>query len=80
MMRISEGDFGQTTILRVTPDSGVTGDEVLNQLITGQTSGAIATVESSTGLLQGTDSITELVISGITGTFYSGEKRLLQYL
>ena len=74
MMRVSEGDWGQTTIMRVTPDSDVIGDEVLNQLITGQTSGAIATVESSTGLLQGTSSVTELVISGITGTFVSGEK------
>ena len=74
MMKISGGDWGQTTIMRVTPDGDVQGDEVLNQLITGQTSGAIATVESATGLLQGTASITELQIAGIIGTFTTGEK------
>ena len=31
MMRLSDGSFGQTTVLRVTPDIGVTGDEVVNQ-------------------------------------------------
>ncbi len=74
MMRVSDGSFGQTTVLRVTPDTGVTGDEIVNQLITGKTSGAIATVESAAGLLQGTDSITELRIAGVTGTFTDGEK------
>ena len=74
MMRLSDGSFGQTTVLRVTPDTGVTGDEVVNQLITGETSGAIATVESAAGLLQGTDSITELRIAGVTGAFTNGEK------
>ena len=74
MMRVSDGSFGQTTVLRVTPQTGVTGDEIVNQLITGQTSGAIATVESAAGLLQGTDSITELRIAGVIGTFTDGEK------
>ena len=74
MMRVSDGSFGQTTVLRVTPQTGVTGDEIVNQLITGQTSGAVATVESATGLLQGTDSITELRIAGVIGTFTDGEK------
>ena len=74
MMRVSDGSFGQTTVLRVTPQTGVTGDEIVNQLITGQTSGAVATVESAAGLLQGTDSITELRIAGVIGTFADGEK------
>ena len=48
--------------------------KIVNQLITGQTSGAVATVESAPGLLQGTDSITELRIAGVIGTFTDGEK------
>ena len=35
MMRVSDGNFGQQTILRTAPDTGVSGDEVIDQLITG---------------------------------------------
>ena len=53
MMKPSDGNFGQQIILRTAPDTGVTGDEVVDQLITGQSSGATATVESAVGVVQG---------------------------
>ena len=74
MMRSSDGDFGQKTVLRVVADTGVTGDEVLNQKITGASSGATATVEAAESFAQGADSITELQIESITGTFTNGER------
>ena len=60
MMKPSDGDFGQQIILRTAPDFGVTGDEVVDQLITGVTSGASATVESAVTVVQGGQSISEL--------------------
>ena len=73
MMRASDGNWGKTTIMRVQPNFGVSGDEVVNQLITGQSSGATATVERQISFQQGTVSVTEFVISNIIGTFTSGE-------
>ena len=74
MMRVSDGDFGQQIILRTAPDFGVTGDEVVDQLITGVTSGASATVESAVTVVQGGQSISELRIANPTGTFIDGER------
>ena len=76
MMRVSDGDFGQQTIIRTAPDFGVTGDEVVNQLITGVTSGASATVESAVGVVQGGQSITELRLPSPIGTFIDGSERV----
>ena len=73
MMRVSDGNFGQQTILRTAPDTGVSGDEVVDQLITGVLSGATATVESST-VVQGGQSISELRIANPVGTFTDGER------
>ena len=74
MMRSSDGNFGQQIILRTAPDTGVTGDEVVNQLITGQSSGATATVESALGVAQGGVSVSELRIANPVGTFTDGER------
>ena len=74
MMKVSDGNFGQQTILRTAPDFGVTGDEVVDQLITGVTSGASATVESAVTVVQGGQSISELRIANPTGTFIDGER------
>ena len=74
MMRVSDGDFGQQTIIRTAPDFGVTGDEVVDQLITGVTSGASATIESAVTVVQGGQSISELRIANPTGTFIDGER------
>ena len=53
MLRLSDGDWRQRTIMRVAAGSGVSGDEVINQVITGQTSGATAVVVDSLVLQQG---------------------------
>ena len=70
MMKVSDGDFGQQTILRTAPDFGVTGDEVVNQFITGVTSGASATVESAVTVVQGGQSISELRIASLVWNIY----------
>ena len=74
MMKVSDGNFGQQTILRTAPDFGVLGDEVVNQLITGVTSGASATVESAVTVVQGGQSISELRLASPVGTFIDGEE------
>ena len=74
MMKPSDGNFGQQIILRTAPDTGVTGDEVVDQLLTGQSSGATATVESAFGVVQGGVSISELRIANPVGTFTDGER------
>ena len=74
MMKVSDGNFGQQIILRTAPDTGVTGDEVVDQLITGQSSGATATVESAVSIAQGGQSVSELRIANPVGTFTDGEK------
>ena len=53
--------------------SGVSGDEVINQVITGATSGATAVVIDSLVTQQGATSVTEFRIASITGTFVDGE-------
>ena len=73
VMRTSAGDWRQRTIMRVSAASGVSGEEVINQLITGATSGATAVVIDSLVTQQGTDSVTELRIASIVGTFVDGE-------
>ena len=73
MLRLSDGDWRQRTIMRVAAGSGVSGDEVINQVITGQTSGATAVVVDSLVLQQGATSVTEFRIANITGTFVDGE-------
>ena len=73
MMRNSDGNWGQEITIRVAPFIGVTGDEAVNQIITGQTSGATAIVVNSFGFQQGTTSVTEFVLQDVVGTFSDGE-------
>jgi hypothetical protein len=74
VLRTSDGNWGRTTTMRVTPNtSGVSGAEVIDAVITGATSGATATVVSSLSFQQGTESITEFTIENVSGTFSKGE-------
>ena len=79
MMKPSAGDWGQKTTIRVTPIGVVSGEELVNQIITGGTSGATATVISSLTTQQSNtsatfnDSVTILEIVPINGTFTETE-------
>ena len=77
MMKASNGRWEGETVLRVLAFSNVTGEEVVNQIITGETSGATATVVSSLVSQQTknnfNDSVTEFEIANITGTFDDSE-------
>ena len=77
MMKSSAGEWGQKTTLRVTPIGGSTGEEIVNQVITGGTSGATATVVSALTTQQKSDiysdSVTILEIVPIDGTFSDAE-------
>ena len=73
MMRPSGGNWKSSQILRATALSGANGNEVTNNKITGQTSGATAVVISALTITQGTSSLTEFEISDVVGTFTDGE-------
>ena len=77
MMKPSSGEWGQKTTLRVTPIGGSTGEEIVNQVITGGTSNATATVVSALTTQQKSDlysdSVTILEIVPIDGTFSDAE-------
>ena len=77
MMKPSAGEWGQKTTLRVTPIGGSNGEEVVNQVATGLTSGATATVVSALTLQQKSDtfndSVIVLEIVPISGTFSDAE-------
>ena len=73
MLRMSDGDWSQKTIMRVAAFSGVGGQEVENAVITGQSSGATAVVISSLVTQQQSVSVTELELDNIVGTFTDGE-------
>ena len=73
MLRVSNGDWRAETILRCSGFSGVSGDEIINQKITAQTSGATAIVNDAITFQEGTASVTELELAEITGTFIDGE-------
>jgi hypothetical protein len=77
MMKPSAGEWGQKTTIRVTPIGAVSGEEIINQIITGGTSGATATVISSLTRQQSSevyiDSVTILEIAPINGTFSDAE-------
>ena len=77
MMRASSGEWGQKTTLRVTSIGGSNGEEVVNQVITGLSSGATATVVSSLTVQQSSDnfndSVTVMEIVPIDGTFTDAE-------
>ncbi len=77
MMRLSQAEWSTQTSIRVTPIGGASGDEVVNQLITGSSSGATAIVESAVTTQQQNenfnDSVTSLQISNVVGVFTDGE-------
>ena len=77
MLKASNGNWGKKTIIRALAFPNVNSQDILNQEITGLTSGATATVVS-TLISQQTkenfnDSVTELEIANIDGTFEDGE-------
>ena len=73
LMRSSDGKWTQKVTIRVTAGANVTGDEIVNQVITGQTSGATAVVVSSQSFTQGLFAVTELELQSVEGTFVDGE-------
>ena len=73
MLRTSAGDWRTEITLRCTAFQGVAGDEVVNQVITGQSSGATATVNDTITFQEGAFSVTELELANIVGTFTDGE-------
>ena len=74
VLRLSDGDWGKKTFMRVTVlSSGASGDEIIDSVITGESSGATATVVDSTTFQEGTVSVIEFQIENVSGTFTSGE-------
>ncbi len=77
MMRASQGQWDSAIIIRASAVGSSVGDEVVNQLITGGTSGATATVENSVTKVEANesfnDSVIEFTVANITGTFVDGE-------
>ena len=73
MMRSSDGNWTQRVLLRVSASANVTGEEVINQLITGASSGATAVVVSSSTFTQGEFAVTEFELQSLVGTFTDGE-------
>ena len=73
MLRVSNGDWRAETILRCSGFAGVSGDEIINQKITAQTSGATAIVNDAITFQEGTQSVTELELANIDGVFQDGE-------
>ena len=73
MLRVSNGDWRTETILRCSGFAGVSGDEIINQKITAQTSGATAIVNDAITFQEGTQSVTELELANIDGVFQDGE-------
>ena len=73
MLRVSDGDWRAETTLRCSGFTGVSGDEIINQKITAQTSGATAIVNDAITFQEGTVSVTELELAEIDGTFLDGE-------
>jgi hypothetical protein len=73
MLRVSNGDWRREVTLRCSGFTGVSGDEIINQKITAQTSGATAIVNDAITFQEGTQSVTELELASIDGTFQDGE-------
>ena len=72
MLKVSNGDWRQKTTMRV-ETIGSAADEIVNQVITGQTSLATAIVVDTITFLQGSTSVTELEIDTVVGNFQEGE-------
>lgn len=73
MLRVSDGEFKKVKKLRCLSNGTGTADETINQIITGRTSGATATVDGSSTFQQGDNSVNEFSIEDVQGTFQTGE-------
>ena len=75
MMRVSDGDWSNQTIIRCSPGANAAGGEMIGQVITGQTSGSTAVVANALSTTEGGEAITEFEINpaSLTGTFTDGE-------
>jgi hypothetical protein len=75
MMRASDGNWGYQNILRCSPGANAEPDELVGQVVTGQTSGATAVVASAISTAEGTDLISKFEINpaSLVGTFVDGE-------
>ena len=73
MLRTSDGDWRTEITLRCSAFTGVAGYEVVNEIITGQSSGATATVNDAITFQEGSFSVTELELANVVGTFTDGE-------
>ena len=74
MLRVSNGNWKQKIKIRCVSDGLGASSEILNQVITGKTSGATAVVDATATFQQGTDSVSELELENVNGTFETGEK------
>ena len=73
MMRVSGGQWKQKIKVRCLSLGLGSSSEILNQIITGKTSGATATVDAAATFQQGINSVSELELENISGTFITGE-------
>lgn len=73
MIKISDGNWKKITKIRCVSNGQGTSGEALNQVITGRTSGATAVVDGTSTFQQGIESISELEVENVKGTFQSGE-------
>ena len=73
MLRVSNGNWSSSSVLRVSSTSGITGDEAVGQVIFGEISNATATVTSVATFVEGIYAVIEFVIDDVVGTFLDGE-------
>ena len=73
MIKISDGNWKKITKIRCVSNGQGTSGEALNQVITGRTSGATAVVDGTSTFQQGVESISELEVENVKGTFENGE-------
>jgi hypothetical protein len=75
MLDVSGGDWGEATIIKVSPIGLADASEIYGQLITGVTSGATAVVESTATFLQASRAVVEIILKddSIKGTFIKDE-------
>ena len=76
MLRVSDGKWSSRKLIRVSTNGSGSGEETVNQVITGQTSGATAVVASASTFQQGTTSVIELALEDISqgNPFVTGEE------
>ena len=75
MLKVSDGKWSNKKLIRVSTNGKGSGQETVNQVITGQTSGATAVVASASTFQQGTTSVIELALEDLSqgDPFATGE-------